>query len=86
VQDHEFRGVCAAPQADYIVLWALPAAAAAAAAGAPSSPDQSEGSSGVPVRWMGMPLAAVDAAAAEAALLPGVYALYGACSPAEVRC
>ena len=73
-----FTCLCGALQADYIVLWALPAVAAAAAAGAPGSLGDAGSSGAMSGQTMG--------AAVEAALLPGIYALYGACSPAEVRC
>ena len=80
------RWLLASLQADYIVLWALPAAAAIAGPGAPEGPKHPEGISGLAPGLSVSAAAAADAAAAEAALLPGVFALYGACSPAEVRC
>ncbi len=64
--------------ADYITLALLPAQAAAAAAGAPQYGTAADGADG------GGGEGGADGSAVAAALRPGAYALYGACSPAEV--
>lgn len=69
--------------ADYIVLSALPAAATAAAGGPMAVVGEGDGIGGI-IAGSGGSSVASAAAAIEAALLPGAYGLYGACSPAEV--